>query len=111
MNFYCISFLIKSNGYGASWSFDQSQLFLLYYIVSLLTEPVKTNVPIISNTKTIENVQVKINTIYRQIKKNEERPETDYLFNNKMTGRSNIEKTVEKLDKLKNMETFIPRKE
>ena len=85
--------------------------FLLYYIVSLLTEQVKTNVPIISNTKTIENVQAKINTIYRQIKKNEEKPETDYLFNNKMTGRSNIEKTVEKLDKLKSMDTFIPRKE
>ena len=85
--------------------------FLLYYIVSLLTEPVATTIPIITNTNVITNVQGKINTIYRQIKKNEQRPETDYLFNNTVGGRSNIEKTVEKLDKMKSMDTFIPRKE
>ncbi len=83
--------------------------FLLYNIVSLLTEPIDQQIPIISNNNTIMRVQDKINMVYRQIKKNEEKPATDYLFNNKITGKSNIEKTVEKLDKMKNLTSFIPR--
>ena len=82
--------------------------FLLYHIVSLLTEPINQSIPIIANSNTISRVQEKINMIYRQIKKNEERPATDYLFNNKM-GKSNVEKTAEKLDKMRNMTSFIPR--
>ena len=83
--------------------------FLLYHIVSLLTEPINQQIPIISNNTTIMRVQDKINMVYRQIKKNEEKPATDYLFNNKITGKSNIEKTVEKLDKMKNLMSFIPK--
>ena len=40
------------------------------------------NVEIISNKETVQKVLLKINEIYKQIKKNEISPKTDYLFKN-----------------------------
>jgi len=55
---------------------------LLYFAVALLTEPVPTNIELITKKDIIENVVGKINQIYKQIKKNEESPNTEYLFAN-----------------------------
>ena len=88
--------------------------YLLYYTVSLLTETVNTNRDIISsqsNKQTIDNIVKRVNVIYKNIKKNEEKPATDYLFNTKVTARSNLEKTVEKLDKMNDMQNLIFRKD
>ena len=73
----------------------------LYHSIFLITEPINNNIPIYNkdNSHIIQNVKDKINIIYKQIKKNEQKPKTDYLFNN-ITQRSNLEKTIEKLDKL-----------
>ncbi len=84
--------------------------FLMYFIVSILTEQVNVATSIINNPKQIENVQNKINIIYQQVKKNEKRPGTDYLFNNKIS-KSNVEKTAEKLEKMKSIGNFVPRKD
>lgn len=83
--------------------------FLMYFVVGLLTEDVNYNIDIIANTnkKEIDNVVSKINVIYKQIKQNEETPSTDYLFNG--IGKSNLEKTIEKLDKMKNLNTILPQ--
>jgi hypothetical protein len=81
--------------------------FLLYFVIGLLTEQVNYNVDIISNKDEIDTIVSKINVIYKQIKTNEEKPSTDYLFNGVV--KSNLEKTIEKLDKMKNMNTILPQ--
>jgi hypothetical protein len=64
---------------------------------------------IINDEAKIELVKGKIDIIYKQIKKNEIRPATDYLFNNSFTsGEKNLENTIKKLDKMNNM-LYIPR--
>ena len=42
-------------------------------------------IPIFSEQKIIETIKNKINVIYKQVKKNEQAPKTDYLFNNSFT--------------------------
>ena len=83
--------------------------YLLYFAVELLTEPVPSNVDIMSPQckELLENVTTKIDSIYTQIKQNEESPNTDYLFNN-LEAENNMEKTIQKMDMLNNM-GFVPR--
>ena len=80
--------------------------YIIYYAVALLTEKVDLNISLNNQNQVISKVQEKIDAIYREIKKNEVKPDTDYLFNN--MGKSNLDKTIEKLEKMQNM-TFIPR--
>ena len=63
------------------------------------------NINIIENKDVVDNVTKKINLIYKEIKKNEIAPATDYLF----TGieKSNREKTFEKLETLNSINTII----
>ena len=89
---------------------NRRRKYILYFVVSLLCENVNTDDEIIRETQkeTICNVIKNIDTIYKQVKKNEESPGTEYLF--KDVKASNLEKTIEKLEKM-NMfgDTFIPR--
>jgi hypothetical protein len=84
--------------------------YILYFVVSLLCEKVNLNEEIIreKQKEIVTNVIKNIDHVYGQIKKNEESPGTDYLFKNVKS--SNLEKTIEKLEKMNSFgETFIPR--
>ena len=71
--------------------------YLLYFAVALLTEPVPTDIELISKKTMIQNVVEKIGEIYKQIKKNEISPGTEYLFNN-LEKQSNFEKSIRKME-------------
>jgi hypothetical protein len=83
--------------------------YILYNAISLLTDNVNFKIPLFIDSEKIENVKDKIDIIYKQIKKNEIKPEMDYLFNNSIIGgEKNLENTVRKLDQINNM-LYIPR--
>jgi hypothetical protein len=71
--------------------------YLLYFAVSLITEPVPTNIELIANKSIVMNTVLKIDEIYKQIKKNEESPNTEYLFAN-LEKQTNFEKSIRKMD-------------
>jgi hypothetical protein len=83
---------------------------IVYFVVSLLCENINYDEEIIreSQKSVVLNVVKNIDLVYKQIKKNEESPEMEYLFKNMKS--SNLEKTIEKLEKMNSFgETFVPR--
>jgi hypothetical protein len=82
--------------------------FMMYFAISLLTEPFDTKIPLLKNEETVKKMTSKINIIYQIVKKNEIKPATDYLFNNSFTS-GNLEKTIDKLDKMSKLTNLVPR--
>jgi hypothetical protein len=72
-NLFCIKYTTAS---------CKKRRYLLYFAVSLLTETVRTDVELVSDKNVVNTVIKKINSIYKQIKKNECSPNTEYLFAN-----------------------------
>ena len=89
---------------------NKRRKYILYFVVSLLCETVNLNEEIMreEQKEVVSNVIKNIDSIYKQIKKNEESPGTDYLF--KDIKSSNLEKTIEKLEAMNTFgEKFVPR--
>jgi hypothetical protein len=81
--------------------------YLIYFSVELLTSEI-SNIPIVEDKSKIEQLLTNLNIIYKQIKKNEVSPGTDYLFTN--IKNNNLEKTIVKLDTMNDFQTkFTPR--
>ena len=79
--------------------------YLIYFAISLVTEKINDKIPIIHDKSLIDNINKKINLIYKEIKKNEVSPAMDYLFAG--VEKSNREKTVEKLETMNKINTII----
>jgi hypothetical protein len=89
-------------------STGRKRRYLMYFAVSLLTELVPLEEEIIKEKEEIFQLVDKVDNIYKQVKKNEQSPNMDYLFSS--VKKSNLEKTIEKLDRMNNFgEEFIPR--
>ena len=79
--------------------------YLVYFAISVITETFNKNVNIIEDKEMVDNITKRINLIYKEVKKNEVSPATDYLFNG--VEKSNREKTFEKLEAMNAMNTII----
>lgn len=98
INLFCIRF---------KPSYKKKRKFLIYHGIFILTEFFDTNTNIYTNKKIINTVLSNINNIYIEIKKNEVKPKTDYLFNNSVN--KNLENTVTKLNKMNSLLNILPR--
>jgi hypothetical protein len=87
---------------------QRKRKLIMYFIIEVLTEPFSTEDEIVKDKEKIKIITKNINKIYKQIKKNEHSPGTDYLYQN--VSASNFEKTIAKLESLNSLgEDYIPR--
>jgi hypothetical protein len=96
LDIFCIKYTTASS---------KKRRYLLYFAVALLTEPVPTNVDLMTNKPMIQNIVDKINEVYKQIKKQEESPNTDYLFAN-LERENAFEKSMKKMDLMNSIDIF-----
>ena len=87
-------------------SSNKKRRYILYFSIELLTESFDRNINIINDKSLIKDTLKKHDIIYNKIKKNEVAPKTDYLFNNSISQKSNLEKTLDKLDTLNKLKTY-----
>jgi hypothetical protein len=81
--------------------------YLLYYAVALLTEHFEVQTVMFENKELLSGILDNIGLIYKQIKKSEVSPNTDYLFHN-IDNEKNFENSVKKIEMINQMD-FIPR--
>jgi hypothetical protein len=81
---------------------------LMYFVIEVFTEPYSIEEEIVKDKNKITVITQNINKIYKQIKKNERSPGTDYLYQN--LKQSNLEKTIAKLETMNSLGAeYIPR--
>lgn len=79
--------------------------FLLYFAVSMICEPFNCITEIISDKNIINHTLLQLPNIYKQIKKNEQRPKTDYLFSG-IEDMTNMEKSKQKMEWMNAVDVF-----
>ena len=90
-------FMVRYSSNGAN-----CRKMILYCGVNFLTDYVDKQISCVNNSIIVESCLSKMNNYFQEIKKNEQKPETDYLFNN-MEQKSNLDKTMAKLEIMKKM--------
>ena len=82
--------------------------YLFYFAIALITEPVPTNIDLVSDKEIVKSVIDNIDEVYKQIKKNEVSPNTDYLFAN-LEKQNNFEKSMKKMELLESISNVPPK--
>jgi hypothetical protein len=78
--------------------------YIIYFCFNIIIENYDYSIDIITpdEKEKVDAIINKIDTIYKEIKKNEISPNTDYLFTN--LKKTNIEKTIEKIEMINNLD-------
>ena len=100
LNMFCVRY-----GNGTK----RKRKLMIYFALSLLTEPFDSEIPLYKSDAIIKQVKKKIDNIYIQVKKNEIVPSTDYLFNNSLNS-GNLEKTLNKIEQMNSMANIMYQK-
>lgn len=82
-------------------TFNKKRRYLMYFAINMVTEQINESIPMLNKQEHVTMVANKIDDVYKQIKVNEISPGTDYLFRG--TERSNLEKTIQKMDIMNKM--------
>jgi hypothetical protein len=90
LNLFCIRYNVAAK---------RKRIYLLYFAVSLLTEPYEVKNDVIQNKDSIEVIKKQIDAIYKEIKKNEVAPlpvvdNMNYMFSG-VVGTSESDKKLE----------------
>ena len=78
---------------------------IIYLALQIIIENYDNNISIICNKEKINNIILKVDNIYKDIKKNEYPPKNNYLNKNNKNNKNN-EKSLTKLNILNNFEAF-----
>ena len=93
LELYCIKF---------TYSSKKKRKNIIYFAISLITEFIDFEITICKQPELINNIVNKIDTIYKELKKNEQNPKTDYLFNN--VKKDNFDKSISKIEMMNQLE-------
>jgi hypothetical protein len=94
LNLFCIKYTTACS---------KKRRYLLYFAIAVITEPYNINIPIVNNKGLVENTLDEIDTIYKQIKKNERSPKTDYLFTG-LNDNTSYQKSLQKIELLNSID-------
>ena len=72
-----------------------------------MTEQVDMSIDMIGDRGGTDAIIKKINVVYKDVKKNEVSPETDYLYSG--IGKTNLDKTIERLETMNKIMGKVPR--
>lgn len=85
---FCIKYTTGTN---------KRRRYLLYFAVALLTEEIPNDIELMPDKPTIMAVCDNINLVYKQVKKKEQKPTTDYLFAN-IEKETSLTSSMQKMD-------------
>jgi hypothetical protein len=88
LNLFCIKYTTASS---------KKRRYILYYAVELFTENVAQNIEIVGDKARLEHITNNIDEVYKQIKKNEDAPKTDYLFKN-IEKQKTLERSLKQME-------------